>query len=196
MSKNNKCGKPTSSSAKVSAATAAVTSLAPADEARKQEGMSYCLAKGSEAGWHTLPSGTAFTITRAGRATAEQLSAGPNDTCVVHYRGSFVDGTKFDSSYDRAEPAMFKPSQVVRGWGEILQFMAEGDAWDVVIPWHQAYGAVGAAPAIPGYASLCFTIELKSVRPDPKGTPRLATEARAQLCENIEKSWEEIYRPL
>ena len=87
------------------------------------------------------------------------------DQVVVHYRGTLTDGTQFDASYERGEPATFGLNQVIRGWTEILQLMTPGSKWKVTIPSDLAYGDMGRAPQIPGGATLLFDIELLEVKP-------------------------------
>ena len=86
------------------------------------------------------------------------------DTVVVHYRGSLVNGTVFDSSYEREQPATFSLQGIIPGWQEILQLMPTGSTWEVVIPPELAYGERGAPPAIPPMATLVFTIELIEIQ--------------------------------
>ena len=81
----------------------------------------------------------------------------------VHYEGSLMDGTIFDSSYERGEPAVFGLHQVISGWGEGVQLMKPGGKWRFVIPPELAYGEGGAGAQIPGGATLEFVIELLSV---------------------------------
>lgn len=80
----------------------------------------------------------------------------------VHYRGSFIDGTEFDSSYARGEPAEFPSDGLIKGWQEALTLMQEGAKWELVIPSDLAYGPQGRGP-IPGGATLVFTVELLEV---------------------------------
>ncbi|RQD66544.1 MAG: FKBP-type peptidyl-prolyl cis-trans isomerase [Desulfonatronovibrio sp. MSAO_Bac4] len=85
---------------------------------------------------------------------------GPADTVTVHYRGTLVDGTVFDSSIERGEPATFPLNQVIAGWTEILQMMPVGSKWEVVIPPDQAYGEQQAGEFIGPNSTLVFEIEL------------------------------------
>jgi len=80
-----------------------------------------------------------------------------------HYEGKLVDGTKFDSSYDRNQPAVFGLNQVIAGWTEGLQLMSEGSKYELYIPYNLGYGAQGAHGAIPPYAALVFVVELLEV---------------------------------
>jgi FKBP-type peptidyl-prolyl cis-trans isomerase FkpA len=87
-----------------------------------------------------------------------------DDTVVVHYEGRLVDGTVFDSSYQRGEPLEFALNGVIQGWTEGLQMMAPGSKAKLTIPPALGYGAMGAPPRIPGEATLIFDIELLSVK--------------------------------
>ncbi len=84
---------------------------------------------------------------------------------VTHYAGTFIDGTPFDSSYDRGAPATFAPEQVIQGWTEAMQLMVEGDKWELYIPSDLAYGSRGRG-SIPGDAALVFTIEMIEIKGD------------------------------
>jgi FKBP-type peptidyl-prolyl cis-trans isomerase len=198
MSRNAKNAKAPKAAA-YAAATKPVPTASPADEARKDAGAAFLSDLATQPGWHSLPSGVVFRIVRVGRATPEQRSPTPEDTCTVHYRGTLIDGTKFDSSYDRAAPLECRASQLIRGWGEVLQFMGEGDKWEIAIPWHQAYGKDAAGPIVAPYSALRFEIELQRVQSPPpaKKNPeppvvRLTSEARAYLAEVMEKPFEAL----
>lgn len=88
---------------------------------------------------------------------------GPQDTVEVHYRGTLVDGTVFDSSYERGEPVTFGVSQVIPGWTEALQMMPVGAKWKIVVPSELAYGSGGAGQVIGPNAALVFEVELLSI---------------------------------
>lgn len=92
---------------------------------------------------------------------------GAEDVVTVHYQGTTVDGTVFDSSIERGEPATFPLNQVIPGWTEILQLMPQGSKWEVVIPPEQAYGDQQAGPQIGPNSTLIFEIELIEVM-DPQ----------------------------
>ena len=85
------------------------------------------------------------------------------DTVVTQYQGTLINGTEFDSSYQRNEPATFPVNGVIRGWTEALQLMKEGSKWQIVVPPELAYGEQGAGPIGPN-ATLIFEIELVSVK--------------------------------
>ena len=89
---------------------------------------------------------------------------GPNDTVVVHYRGTLPDGQEFDSSYKRGQPATFSLGSIIAGWKEVLQLMSEGAKWEVVIPPELGYGSVGAGGLIGSNQTLVFEIELIEVK--------------------------------
>ena len=85
------------------------------------------------------------------------------DRVQCHYEGTLIDGTVFDSSIRRGEPAVFGVSQVIPGWVEALQLMSEGAKWRLYIPQEMAYGAHGAGEQIPPYSALIFDVELIKV---------------------------------
>ena len=89
---------------------------------------------------------------------------GPNDTVVVHYRGTLPDGQEFDSSYKRDQPATFSLGGIIAGWKEVLQLMSEGAKWEVVIPPELGYGSAGAGGLIGPNQTLVFEIELIEVK--------------------------------
>ena len=108
---------------------------------------------------HTTPSGLQYEILKEG--TGNKPSA--TDKVRCHYEGTLLDGTLFDSSYKRGEPAVFGLNQVIPGWTEALQLMAEGAKYRIFLPHELAYGAQGAGEMIPPYSALIFTVELLEV---------------------------------
>ena len=88
---------------------------------------------------------------------------GPTDKVTVHYHGTLIDGTVFDSSVERGDPATFGVNQVIKGWTEALQLMPEGSKWKLYIPSDLAYGPRGAGAKIGPYATLIFEVELLEV---------------------------------
>lgn len=88
---------------------------------------------------------------------------GPKSTVKTHYKGMLVDGTVFDSSYKRGEPATFPVNKVIKGWQETLQLMSEGSKWKIYVPFDLAYGEKGAGDAIPPFSALIFEIELLAI---------------------------------
>jgi FKBP-type peptidyl-prolyl cis-trans isomerase len=104
----------------------------------------------------SLPSGLQYEVLAPGSGR----TPGPTDSVTVHYRGTLTDGTEFDSSYGRGEPATFPVNRVIRGWTEALQLMKEGDKWRLTIPPQLAYGERGVPGTIPANSTLVFEVEL------------------------------------
>jgi len=119
----------------------------------------------------TLPSGLQYKVLRKG---AGGFHPKVNSPCECHYKGTLIDGTQFDSSYDRGEPTTFAPNQVIKGWTEAMQLMVEGDKWELYVPAELGYGARGSPPKIPPGATLVFTIEILHIKGDKK--PAVACE--------------------
>ncbi len=134
--------------------------------AEKSKGDLFLAANKKRAGVTTLPNGLQYEIITAGEANGMKPTAA--DTVVVHYVGTLTDGTKFDASLDRGEPATFPVGGVIRGWTEILQLMTKGAKWKVAIPSDMAYGDRGAGPSIPPGAALVFEINLLEIKPAVK----------------------------
>jgi FKBP-type peptidyl-prolyl cis-trans isomerase FklB len=133
-----------------------------AEQASKnlQEGEAFLAENAQKEGVTVLPSGLQYRVVEAGKGkspTAENM-------VTVHYRGRLVDGTEFDSSYERGEPATFPVAGVIPGWTEALQLMQEGAKWELVIPPALAYGERGAGQVIGPNAVLIFEVELLKVQ--------------------------------
>ena len=107
----------------------------------------------------TLPSGLQYKVIQPGTGK----TPGGTDKVTVHYRGTLVDGSEFDSSHKRGKPASFQVGRVVKGWTEALQLMQEGAKWELFIPPELAYGERGAGARIPPNSTLIFEVELISV---------------------------------
>jgi FKBP-type peptidyl-prolyl cis-trans isomerase len=118
-------------------------------------------------------SGLQYEVIEAG----EGLKPGPDDTVEVHYRGTLIDGTEFDSSYSRGETVKFGVGQVIAGWTEALQLMSVGSKWKLAIPSDLAYGAGGAGQVIGPNATLIFDVELVSI-PDEEEAAAAEPEAK------------------
>ena len=101
------------------------------------------------------------------------------DTVKVHYKGTFLNGETFDSSYDRGEPAVFPLDRVIKGWTEGVQLMSVGSKYKFTIPSDLAYGPNGNPPRIPGNSVLQFEIELLEIQ-KPKAAPQVGEEAAAE----------------
>mgnify|MGYP003440413459 FL=1 len=106
-----------------------------------------------------LPSGLQYQVLQVGNGK----KPGATDKVRCHYHGMLLDGTVFDSSVNRGEPAEFGVNQVIQGWVEALQLMQEGAKWRLFIPSDMAYGARGAGQSIPPHATLIFDVELIKV---------------------------------
>lgn len=130
-----------------------------ADEATTSDGADLMQDTQPE-GVVTLPSGLQYEVLAEGSGA----TPGATDTVVVHYHGTLVDGTVFDSSVERGEPASFPVNGVIGGWTEALQLMQEGDKWLLTIPPELAYGERGAGEQIGPNATLIFEVELIEVR--------------------------------
>ena len=127
--------------------------------AMKEEGEAYLKFNSEQEGVVVLPSGLQYKVLVEG--SGKKPSA--TDKVKCHYEGTLLNGAKFDSSYDRNEPAVFGLNQVIPGWTEGVQLMSEGAKYEFVIPYNLAYGAHGAPGAIPPYATLKFVVELLEV---------------------------------
>lgn len=112
-----------------------------------------------EEGVIELPSGLQYKVLKEGNGKKPKAT----DKVRCHYEGMLLDGTVFDSSIKRGEPAVFGVNQVIQGWVEALQLMQEGSKWRLFIPSEMAYGARGAGNSIPPHATLIFDVELISV---------------------------------
>ena len=106
-----------------------------------------------------LPSGLQYEVIKEGNG--KKPSARSQVKC--HYEGTLIDGTKFDSSYDRGEPATFGLNQVIAGWTEGVQLMSEGAKYRFFIPYNLGYGARGAGASIPPFSTLVFEVELLDI---------------------------------
>ena len=108
----------------------------------------------------TLPSGLQYKVIEAGKGKSPKAS----DTVTVNYKGTLIDGTEFDSSYRRGQPASFPVKGVIPGWTEALQLMKEGAKWELYIPSKLAYGERGAGRNIGPNSTLIFEVELISIK--------------------------------
>ena len=125
----------------------------------KEEGEAFLAANSKKEGVVTLPSGLQYEVLVEGNG--KQPTAADRVQC--HYEGTLIDGTLFDSSVKRGEPAVFGVTQVIPGWVEALQLMKEGAKWRLYIPYQMAYGEHGAGEMIPPYSALIFEVELIKV---------------------------------
>jgi len=136
--------------------------IAAAGEANKKEGDAFLAANKTREGVQTLPDGLQYKVLTTGSGPKPTAT----DTVVANYKGTLVNGTEFDSSYKRGQPATFPVGQVIKGWTEILQMMPVGSKWEVYIPADLAYGpqGPGRGPIGPN-ETLIFQIELVSIQP-------------------------------
>jgi FKBP-type peptidyl-prolyl cis-trans isomerase len=125
-------------------------------EANLAAAKAFLEANRTKEGVQTLPSGLQYKVLVEG--TGPKPAA--TDTVTVHYRGKLLDGTEFDSSYSRNEPATFPLNRVIKGWTEGLQLMGEGAKWELYVPPDLGYGERGAGSKIPPQSALVFEVEL------------------------------------
>jgi FKBP-type peptidyl-prolyl cis-trans isomerase FklB len=133
-------------------------------DANKQEGEQFLAANKAKEGVVTLPSGLQYKILKEG--TGPKPTA--TDTVTVNYRGTLINGTEFDSSYKRNEPASFGVNQVIKGWTEALQLMPVGSKWQLFIPSELAYGERSPGAEIGPNSTLIFDVELLSINDKEK----------------------------
>ncbi len=137
----------------VAAQTALADNLAAAE--------AFLAENGQRSGVVTLDSGLQYEVLESGATGGS--SPTPSNTVLAHYHGTLIDGSVFDSSVERGQPASFGVSQVIAGWTEALQLMTVGDKWRLFIPPGMAYGEASPTPAIPPNSALIFDVELLEV---------------------------------
>ena len=126
----------------------------------KSEGEKYLSENAKKEGVTTLPSGLQYKVLKEGNGKSPKAT----DKVVCHYEGMLIDGTMFDSSIQRGEPATFPLNGVIAGWTEGLQLMKEGAKYRFFIPYQLGYGERGAGASIPPFATLVFDVELIEVK--------------------------------
>ncbi|HKN36059.1 MAG TPA: FKBP-type peptidyl-prolyl cis-trans isomerase [Terriglobales bacterium] len=126
----------------------------------KTAGEAFLAQNKNKEGIVTLPSGLQYKVLKAGEGIKPTL----DDTVVCGYRGTLIDGTEFDSSYKRNQPATFPVKGVIKGWTEALQLMPVGSKWELFVPPDLAYGDRGAGDVIGPDATLVFEVELLSIQ--------------------------------
>jgi FKBP-type peptidyl-prolyl cis-trans isomerase FklB len=129
-------------------------------EKNKADGEKFLAENAKKEGVKSLPSGLQYREITSGNGKSPTAA----DTVTTHYKGTLIDGTEFDSSYKRGEPATFPVSGVIPGWTEALQLMKEGAKWQLFVPSNLAYGEQGAGREIGPNAALIFEVELISVK--------------------------------
>lgn len=133
---------------------------AEAGKAAKAAGEEFLAENAKKDGVVTLPSGLQYQVLKEGNGKKPSAT----DQVVCHYEGTLIDGTVFDSSYQRNQPATFGLNQVIPGWTEGVQLMQEGAKYRFFIPYKLAYGERGAGAQIPPFATLVFDVELIEVK--------------------------------
>ena len=133
--------------------------MAEKGKAARAEGEAFLAENAKKEGVVTLPSGLQYEVITPGTGHKPKAT----DKVKCHYEGTLIDGTVFDSSYRRGEPAVFPLNGVIKGWTEGVQLMSEGAKYRFYIPFALAYGANGAGASIPPYAALIFDVELLEV---------------------------------
>ena len=126
----------------------------------KEAGEKFLAENGKKDGIITTKSGLQYQVLREGNGKAPKAT----DQVECHYEGTLIDGTKFDSSYDRGQTATFPLNQVIAGWTEGLQLMTEGAKFRFFIPYQLGYGERGAGASIPPFSALIFDVELVAVK--------------------------------
>lgn len=129
-------------------------------KASKDKGDAFLASNKSKPGVKTLASGVQYKVIKSGSGKTPTKA----DSVVVHYKGTLIDGTEFDSSYSRGKPLTFPVTGVIKGWTELLLMMKEGDKWQAFIPSDSAYGQRGSGQLIGPNATLIFDIELLEVK--------------------------------
>lgn len=133
-------------------------------EKNKTEGDLFLAENKKKEGVITLSSGLQYKVINEGSGAIPKLT----DKVIVHYRGTLIDGTEFDSSYRRGQPVTFPVNGIITGWKEALQLMKTGSKWQLFIPPTLAYGERGAGRTIGPNATLIFDIELLSIEEGAK----------------------------
>ena len=132
---------------------------AAASDAKSADGETFLAANAKKEGVITTASGLEYKVMKSGAGESPKLA----DKVKVHYHGTLIDGTVFDSSVQRGEPIVFPVGAVIPGWVEALQLMKVGDKWQLFIPAKLAYGEQSPSPAIPANSVLIFEVELLGI---------------------------------
>lgn len=158
-----------------------------------EKGLKYLEDNKGKPGVVTLPSGLQYKVLRKGSGLHHPTA---NSPCECHYEGKLIDGTKFDSSYDRGSPTTFAPNQVIKGWTEAMQLMVEGDKWEMYIPSELGYGDRGSPPKIGGGDVLVFQMEIIKINGDKVDAIRCDAKT-LEGCDEKEKTFiEKVHKKL
>jgi FKBP-type peptidyl-prolyl cis-trans isomerase len=130
-------------------------------EANRKRGEEYLKSNAEKEGVQVTDSGLQYNVLTEGDGAKPVAT----DQVTVHYRGTLIDGTEFDSSYSRGEPTSFTLNQVIPGWTEGVQLMSVGSKYRFVIPYNLAYGERGAGGSIGPFETLIFEVELIEINP-------------------------------
>src|SRR5881392_1178209 len=139
-----------------------------AGEKNKTEGAKFLEENKKKPGVKTTASGLEYKVEKEGSGPQPK----PTDMVTVNYRGTLIDGTEFDSSYKRGQPATFPLNGVIKGWTEALQLMKQGAKYQLVIPSNLAYAERAMGPDIGPNSTLIFEVELMEVKPPPTPVPQ------------------------
>ncbi len=156
------------------------------NEKNRLAGEKFLSENAKKKGVKTTNSGLQYKIITAGKGIKPTVE----DTVMVHYRGKLLDGTVFDSSYERGEPIKFNPLQVIPGWTEGLCLLPKGTKAELYIPHNLAYGERGAGRNIPPFSALIFEIEMVDVikgKPLPVSTEAPAADKKSPATDNKKK---------
>jgi FKBP-type peptidyl-prolyl cis-trans isomerase FklB len=144
-----------------------------AGEKNKTDGAKFLEDNKKKPGIKTTGSGLQYKVEKEGTGTPPKAT----DTVKVNYRGTLIDGTEFDSSYKRGQPATFPVNGVIKGWTEALQLMKVGSKYQLWIPSNLAYGERSVSPELGPNATLIFEVELTDAKPPPTPAPPGASKA-------------------
>jgi FKBP-type peptidyl-prolyl cis-trans isomerase FklB len=153
--------------------------------ATNDEGKAFLEANAVKDGVITLASGMQYKVLREGDGDSHPTA---DSSCSCHYSGKLIDGTTFDSSYDRGDPTSFAPNQVIKGWTEAMQYMVEGDKWEMYIPSELGYGESGSPPKIKGGDVLVFVMEIIKINGNKVPASRCDTKD-GKGCSDKEKAY-------
>lgn len=153
--------------------------------ASNPESTAWLAENAKKEGVISRPSGLQYRVLTSGEGKNHPALNSPTS---CHYEGTLIDGTKFDSSYDRGSPATFQPQQVIKGWTEAMQFMVEGDKLELYIPSELGYGDNGSPPKIGGGDALIFIMEMIEIQGDK--VPAMKCDIKTgENCTDKEKGY-------